>query len=377
VQSFDFGGSGFDRGHMVPNADRDRETSTPINQATFLMSNMIAQAPGNNQGPWASFEGYLRTLTDPGLDDIFIVSGPAGVGGSGSNGGLTATLANGHVTVPASTWKVALVLPKGTSSPIDRVSCSTRSIAVLMPNQDGIRNDPWENYLTTVDAVEALTGYDLFSELPLGVQYCVEAGVNGANPEPDTTAPSISCAAPDALWHADNVALACTASDSASGLANPADASFLLQTSVPPGSEDGAASTDSRVVCDVAGNCATAGPIGGNRIDRKAPTISGFTLTPSALGPPNHKMVNVAALYSVSDASGSASCSLSVSSNEPANGNGDGNTGVDWVVLGRTSLQLRAERSGGGSGRVYTVTLSCVDSSGNTAVKTATATVSK
>ena len=50
VQSFDFSGSGFDRGHMVPNADRDKETSIPINQATFLMSNMVAQAPDNNQG---------------------------------------------------------------------------------------------------------------------------------------------------------------------------------------------------------------------------------------------------------------------------------------------------------------------------------------
>ena len=61
VQSFDFSGSGFDRGHMTPNADRDKETSIPINQATFLMSNMVAQAPDNNQGPWAVLRGQLRT----------------------------------------------------------------------------------------------------------------------------------------------------------------------------------------------------------------------------------------------------------------------------------------------------------------------------
>ena len=59
VQAFDFSGSGFDRGHMTPNADRDKETSIPINQATFLMSNMVAQAPDNNQGPWADLENYL------------------------------------------------------------------------------------------------------------------------------------------------------------------------------------------------------------------------------------------------------------------------------------------------------------------------------
>ena len=83
VQSFDFSGSGFDRGHMVPNADRDKETSIPINQATFLMSNMVAQAPDNNQGPWAEFEGYLRTLRRAGSDEIYIVAGRAGVGRHG------------------------------------------------------------------------------------------------------------------------------------------------------------------------------------------------------------------------------------------------------------------------------------------------------
>jgi len=181
VQSFDFSGSGFDRGHMTPNADRDKETSIPINQATFLMSNMVAQAPGNNQGPWAAFEAYLRTLVEQQHDELYIVSGPAGVGGTGSLGGATTTLADGHVTVPSSTWKVALVLPKGDDD-LSRVSCSTRTIAVIMPNQDSIRNDPWQNYLTTVDAVETLTGYDLFSSLPEPYQRCIEAGTNGSNP---------------------------------------------------------------------------------------------------------------------------------------------------------------------------------------------------
>ncbi|HXH92718.1 MAG TPA: DNA/RNA non-specific endonuclease, partial [Thermoanaerobaculia bacterium] len=62
VLASDFFASGFDRGHMTPNADRDKETSIPINQATFLMSNMVAQAPDNNQGPWANLENYLRSL---------------------------------------------------------------------------------------------------------------------------------------------------------------------------------------------------------------------------------------------------------------------------------------------------------------------------
>ncbi|HEV2834171.1 MAG TPA: DNA/RNA non-specific endonuclease, partial [Pyrinomonadaceae bacterium] len=106
VQSTDYFASGFDRGHMTPNADRDNPASIPLNQETFLMSNMVPQAPNNNQGPWADLEAYLRTLL--AANEVYVISGPAGVGGSGDNGSAN-TIANGHVTVPAYTWKVALV----------------------------------------------------------------------------------------------------------------------------------------------------------------------------------------------------------------------------------------------------------------------------
>ena len=178
VQATDFGNSGFDRGHMTPNADRDKETSIPINQATFLMSNMVAQAPDNNQGPWADFENYLRTLLP--ANEVYIVSGPAGIGGTGSNG-FANTIANGHVTVPASTWKVVLVIAKGDND-LSRVTAATRTIAVNMPNSQGIRNNPWQTYLTTVDAVETLTGYDFFANVPDAIENSIEAGTNGNNP---------------------------------------------------------------------------------------------------------------------------------------------------------------------------------------------------
>lgn len=181
VQAFDFSFSGFDRGHMCPNADRDNQNRRPINQETYLMSNMVPQSPDNNQGPWANLEGYLRTLTDAG-NEIYIISGPAGVGGTGSNGGVTTTLAGGHVTVPAQTWKVALVLPGQTGDDVARVTASTRAIAVIMPNVQGIRNDDWMSYLTTVHAVEQLTGYNFYSNVPQVTQNAFEYGVNGDNP---------------------------------------------------------------------------------------------------------------------------------------------------------------------------------------------------
>ncbi|HKG60567.1 MAG TPA: DNA/RNA non-specific endonuclease [Pyrinomonadaceae bacterium] len=177
VQSTDYFASGFDRGHLTPNADRDNPASIPLNQETFLMSNMVPQAPNNNQGPWADLENFLRTLLP--ANEVYIVAGPAGVGGSGDNGPAN-TIANGHVTVPAFTWKVAVILPLGDND-VSRVSASTRVIAVIMPNNNSINSD-WHSYLTTVDAVEALTGYDFFANVPDIVENSIEAGVDGNNP---------------------------------------------------------------------------------------------------------------------------------------------------------------------------------------------------
>ncbi|HEX8617257.1 MAG TPA: DNA/RNA non-specific endonuclease, partial [Thermoanaerobaculia bacterium] len=179
VTHVDYAASGFDRGHMVPNADRDPASSSPINQATFLMTNMIPQAPDNNQGPWANMENYLRTLLP--ANEVYIVAGGSGTGGSGSNG-FTTTIAGGHVTVPAVTWKVALVIPKQDGNDVRRVTAGTRTIAVIMPNVQGIRNNDWMGYLTSVDQVEALTGYDFFEEVADAVENAIEAGVNGTNP---------------------------------------------------------------------------------------------------------------------------------------------------------------------------------------------------
>lgn len=179
VLATDYFSSGFDRGHMVPNADRDPETSIPINQATFLMTNMMPQAPDNNQGPWADMENFLRTLLP--ANELYIVAGGSGVGGTGSAGFMT-TLANGHVTVPAVTWKVALVIPKDSGDDVQRVTAAARTIAVIMPNTQGIRNNDWQIYIVSVNDVEALTGYDFYANVADAVENSIEAGLNGVNP---------------------------------------------------------------------------------------------------------------------------------------------------------------------------------------------------
>jgi len=90
----------------------------------------------------------------------------------------------------------------------------------------------------------------------------------------DEDGPVVTCASPDGQWHALDVTLTCTAVDEGSGLQNPADATFFLSTAVAAGTETADAATGSHTVCDTIGNCTTAGPINGNKVDKKAPTVS-------------------------------------------------------------------------------------------------------
>ena len=115
-------------------------------------------------------------------------------------------------------------------------------------------------------------------------------------------------------------------------------------------------------------------------VDTTLPTIS-VSVAPTGAFPPNHRMFDVTATVVVND-----SCDpnppitlTSITSNEPDNGKGDGNTEPD--VQGATfgaadfAFQLRAERNGNGSGRVYTITYTVTDGSGNAVSTSAQITV--
>jgi hypothetical protein len=94
--------------------------------------------------------------------------------------------------------------------------------------------------------------------------------------------------------------------------------------------------------------------------------ITGLSVNKPVLWPPNHKLVNETVNYLVTDNCPLPpnSCTLTVTSNEPVNGQGDGNTSPDLIILGAHHVQLRAERSGQGNGRIYTIGVTCVDSGG-------------
>jgi hypothetical protein len=101
------------------------------------------------------------------------------------------------------------------------------------------------------------------------------------------------------------------------------------------------------------------------------------SLTPDVLWPPAHQLVPIAAQITVTDACDAAPdvTLVSIVSSEPDNGLGDGDTSGDIqeasIGTDDRAFLLRAERSGSGTGRVYTVTYRAVDHSGNSATATA------
>lgn len=162
VVSTSYSGSGYDRGHLCPSADRTLTVAD--NSATFLMTNMIPQTADNNRITWEGLEEYERNLAINDGDEMYIIAG--GYGNAG-------TINSGHIVVPTYTWKVIIVLDSG-SNDVTRVTNSTRTIAVWIPNQNGIDHD-WKNYRVSVDYIESMTGYDFFQNVTDNTENTIEA----------------------------------------------------------------------------------------------------------------------------------------------------------------------------------------------------------
>lgn len=102
--------------------------------------------------------------------------------------------------------------------------------------------------------------------------------------------------------------------------------------------------------------------------DCEPPKILATTASPQVLWPPNNQMQPVRVNVSATDNCHVAGSKIiSVTSNES-----DGNT--DWQITGDLTVNLRASRFGNGAGRVYTITVQCMDDSGNASTNTVSVT---
>src|SRR5665213_2420362 len=162
IATHDYSGSGFDRGHMCPHSDR--AATQEMSFATFVMTNIIPQAPNVNRRAWEQLESYCRELVSREHDRLYITSGPAGQGGRGSKGPAQ-SLADGKVTVPAACWKIIVVEPDDGGDDLARISQNTRVIAVIVPNDQEQVGEEWSGFRTSAAVVERETGLHFFDRV--------------------------------------------------------------------------------------------------------------------------------------------------------------------------------------------------------------------
>ena len=332
--------------------------------------------PAANAGPDRTVtEGSVVTLMGLGTD----LDGDAVSFSWQQTGGPAVSLADAHsattaFTAPVSSANNTLTFQltandgKLGSAPSDiRITVTKRP-----PITDPTTQAPW---------LAARTTWEDRLELPTPV-------VVGGPEQGDTTPPVTTATLDGTLgsngWYkaGEPVRLTLTATDAASGVASTSYAvnGGAKQTYGGPVIFTDGIYTVTYGSVDRAGNVETPKSLS-FKVDQTAPKFTACGLSPAQLWPPNHKMVDVTASITVADSgSGPAGFVLkSVGSSEADNGLGDGDTANDiqGFEVGKpdTQGQLRAERSGLGSGRVYTLTYQALDAAGNVQTCSATATV--
>ncbi len=152
----------YERGKLLRSADLT--VSDGDNKFAYLFSNVVPMTPALMNGAWASMEAYLGTLARTGKD-VYMVAGASGT---------ITTIGGGKITVPSNVWKAAIIMPHGKGLADVHGVADVQAVAAIMPNNGSVGSD-WTVYSTTIDAVEALSGYNLFSLLEDQIELQVES----------------------------------------------------------------------------------------------------------------------------------------------------------------------------------------------------------
>lgn len=159
VTTYDYKGSGYDRGHMCPAGDM--KWSPTAQRECFYMSNMCPQLHALNAGSWEKLESACRRWAKQ-EGSVYIACGPVY-----DSGRKVRTIGQDHkVRVPDGFFKVVLSLRKG----------EEKAIGFYYANND--KTQTMESAAMTVDEVERLTGYDFFYQVDKAVEKRVEAQYN-------------------------------------------------------------------------------------------------------------------------------------------------------------------------------------------------------
>ena len=143
AEFYDYKGSGYTKGHLVPSGDR--AWSRKVNEETFLMSNISPQDYHFNSGVWRELEENIRDWARTN-EQLYLVTGPV-------FGTDAPTIGKNVVTVPEAFFKVVL----------DLELPERKAIGFVIPNE---KTDlPLEDFAMPIDAVEEMTGIDFYDLL--------------------------------------------------------------------------------------------------------------------------------------------------------------------------------------------------------------------
>lgn len=154
--------SGYSRGHQV--ASSDRQTTTEGNKQTFYYSNMAPQLQSLNGATWNQMENALQSVgyKTSGRDTVYIVAGV--IFGSGSK--TTTDKSGVSCPVPTQFYKCIMKCSFNDAGEMT----AAKGAAYLF---DHYASAPCQRI--TIDALEQLTGFDFYANVPSALQEAAES----------------------------------------------------------------------------------------------------------------------------------------------------------------------------------------------------------
>jgi len=156
----------YDRGHQA--ASNDRQHSVAANMQTFYFSNMTPQYSTLNQGNWATLEGKVQNFgwSCKTTDTLYVVTGPV----FGSSYSTTTDKSGVACPIPSRYYKCLMKCSFNSSGTMT----AAKGVAYLTPGNDASSDTAYTGWITTIDAVEELTGFDFFANVPESLQTAAE-----------------------------------------------------------------------------------------------------------------------------------------------------------------------------------------------------------
>ena len=162
----------YDRGHQIPNADRNADNS--LQNQTYYWTNSTPQLATFNQGIWNNLENQVRSI-GAATDSVYVVTGPVYQTAGGSETVRTfknSTNDDKVLSIPNYYFKVLLKVKRSGGS------ITSASAIGFWFTHEAHSGENWQNFAVSVDEIERKTGFNFFANLPPSIESSAEANSN-------------------------------------------------------------------------------------------------------------------------------------------------------------------------------------------------------